>query len=232
MWQLASELWHGLSESEILEWERAGTRRGMTGFAWYMSQALRPNPGIYLPLAGGIMAGDIVMNTYQIHDLPAPATAGDAARKAYVDAMIAAAGLGKGCRAIRSTDQVIPHNVPTAVIFDGVSYDQDDIWAAAPNPERLTVQTTGVYLIVAVILWLAHASGSRYEMLQHSVDGQIALEHTSLAPGNVWRGTVSSTYYAEAGEYFYINVQQTSGVDLGLQASPNTGPSLAIHRIG
>lgn len=85
MWQLAAELWHGLPESEILEWERAGTRRGMTGFAWYMSQALRPNPGIYLPLAGGTMTGAVDFNGQYVHGLPAPIHVNDAARKAYVD---------------------------------------------------------------------------------------------------------------------------------------------------
>ncbi len=89
MWQLASELWHQLSPEETAEWERAGTIRGMTGFAWYMSQALRPNPGIYLPLAGGDMTGRIDMQGSCLHGLPAPTHVNDAARQAYVDAKFA-----------------------------------------------------------------------------------------------------------------------------------------------
>lgn len=85
MWQLASELWHQLSPEETAEWERAGTIRGMTGFAWYMSQALRPNPGIYLPLAGGAMTGMLDMNGQHLHGLKGPVHATDGARKKYVD---------------------------------------------------------------------------------------------------------------------------------------------------
>lgn len=86
MWQLAASLWHQLSAAEVREWEAAGTIRGMTGFAWYMSQALRPNPGIYLPLAGGTMTGYIDMSGHQVGGMPAPLAATHAARKAYVDA--------------------------------------------------------------------------------------------------------------------------------------------------
>ncbi len=85
MFGLCVDLWHTLSAAEKAVWESAGTARHMTGYAWYISQCLRPNPGIYLPLAGGTMSGLIDMAGQKIQDLPAPVAAGDAARKAYVD---------------------------------------------------------------------------------------------------------------------------------------------------
>lgn len=85
MYQKAVALWIALSAAEQYEWERDGTRRHMTGFAWFMSQALRPNPGLYLPLQGGTMSGNIDMGSNSITDLSAPALDNDAARKAYVD---------------------------------------------------------------------------------------------------------------------------------------------------
>lgn len=88
MWQLAAGLWHQLSPDERAQWESAGTARAMTGFAWYMSQALRPNPGIYLPLAGGTMTGDIDTDNHTVTGLPAPIQDHHAARKGYVDARI------------------------------------------------------------------------------------------------------------------------------------------------
>ena len=77
MYQLAVELWHELSAAEKRTWEAAGTTRHMTGYAWFISQALRPNPGIYLPLAGGAMQGIIVMGSHAITGLPDPSASQD-----------------------------------------------------------------------------------------------------------------------------------------------------------
>lgn len=62
MFNKCIDLWHLLSEAEKAEWERLATPRHMTGYAWYISQCLRPNPGIYLPLQGGTMSGNIDMD--------------------------------------------------------------------------------------------------------------------------------------------------------------------------
>ncbi|GAI89176.1 unnamed protein product, partial [marine sediment metagenome] len=61
MFNKAVSLWHALSAAEQAEWESAARPKHMTGYAWFISQALRPNPGIYLPLQGGTMQGDIDM---------------------------------------------------------------------------------------------------------------------------------------------------------------------------
>ncbi|GAI72428.1 unnamed protein product, partial [marine sediment metagenome] len=61
----------------------------MTGFAYWQSQCLKPNPGIYLPLQGGTMQGDIDMAKYRILKLPLPTDAQEAASKTYIDQAIA-----------------------------------------------------------------------------------------------------------------------------------------------
>lgn len=85
MYQKAVDLWHTLSAEEKDDWERGGTARHMTGFAWYISQALKPNPGIYLPLAGGSMTGPIDMNTHTIIGLPEPVADQEPTRKQELD---------------------------------------------------------------------------------------------------------------------------------------------------
>ncbi len=92
MFGLCVDLWHTLSAAEKAVWESAGTARHMTGYAWYISQCLRPNPGIYLPLAGGTMSGDILLASNRLRNLPAPAAANDAARKTYVDGLRSGSG--------------------------------------------------------------------------------------------------------------------------------------------
>ncbi|GAI99837.1 unnamed protein product, partial [marine sediment metagenome] len=81
-------LWHDLSPSEKDEWESAARPRHMTGYAWFVSQALRPNPGIYLPLQGGTMQGNIDMAKFRLLKLPLPADDQEAASKAYTDDLI------------------------------------------------------------------------------------------------------------------------------------------------
>lgn len=61
MYQQCTGLWHLLTAAEKANWESLARSHHMTGYAYYMSQCLRPNPGIYLPLAGGTMSGDIAM---------------------------------------------------------------------------------------------------------------------------------------------------------------------------
>ena len=86
MYEACSALWHTLSSAEQQAWESNARAKHMTGYALWQSQCLRPNPGIYLPLAGGTMTGDILMAAHKITGLPAPTLDPDAATKAYVDA--------------------------------------------------------------------------------------------------------------------------------------------------
>jgi hypothetical protein len=86
MYEACSALWHTLSDAEQAAWESLARRKHMTGFALWQSQCLRPNPGIYLPLAGGTMAGNIDMANHKITGLPDPTADTQAANKAYVDA--------------------------------------------------------------------------------------------------------------------------------------------------
>lgn len=91
MYQKAVALWHALSAAEKISWEGAGTVRHMTGFAWFMSQCLKPNPGLYLPLQGGTMTGEIIMGGEGVTDLPDPSDPQDADTLAAREAAIAAA---------------------------------------------------------------------------------------------------------------------------------------------
>lgn len=81
MYQKCTALWHALSAAEKQDWESSARRKHMTGYAWFISQCLRPNPGIYLPLQGGTMSGDIDMAKHRILKLPAPVDNQEPARK-------------------------------------------------------------------------------------------------------------------------------------------------------
>jgi len=233
MWQLAASLWHDLSAAEQAAWERDATPRGMTGYAWYMSQALRPNPGIYLPLAGGAMTGIIDMSGNQVHGLPAPVHVNDAARMAYVDAKVREEVTRPGARARRTTHQTIGTGGPyTAIIFDITDFDNDSIWNVA-NPTRLTINTAGIYLFLAQTRWPAHAAGYRSMYIEHSTAGVLVQEMTQQADANnIWRGHTASTWDCLEDDFVELKVYQNTGADLDCQATGNQTPVLSAVRIG
>lgn len=88
MYQKAIALWHGLSDEEQKEWESLARPKHMTGYAWFISQALKPNPGLYLPLQGGTMSGNIVMAGNRILLLPEPIDDQEPARKMDIGPVI------------------------------------------------------------------------------------------------------------------------------------------------
>ena len=81
MFQMCTNLWHTLSDTEKATWESIARPFHMTGYAYYQSQCLRPNPGIYLPLLGGTMQGNIDMATKRVLNLPAPVADEEPSRK-------------------------------------------------------------------------------------------------------------------------------------------------------
>jgi len=120
MYQLCVDLWHTLSTAEKQTWESSARPHHMTGYAWYMSQCLRPNPGIYLPLAGGTMSGDIAMAGNKVSGLPAPVAAGDAVRKSYVNWTLDKLLLGAGA-GLDPTEIDVAFHTCDIEVFNGVS---------------------------------------------------------------------------------------------------------------
>ena len=230
MFGLCVDLWHTLSEAEKRAWESAGTARHMTGYAWYISQCLRPNPGIYLPLAGGTMAGAIEMATFAITGLPAPAGANDAVRQAYVDASSTPAR--EGARVYKSGSQSIPNNTHTILSFDQERWDTDTIHDNAVNNSRLTAKTAGLYLINAQVGFGTNVVGYRgISFFIDNVDVPIrvfqnpnATDWHAMQATTLWEMAVNS--YAEVAAY------QSSGGPLDVINSPQAVTEFMMQRIG
>lgn len=60
----------------------------------------------------------------------------------------------------RSTNQTIPASTDVAVLFDIEEADSTGMWSAG-SPDRLTVQTTGNYLVMGAIRWSPYGAGNR-----------------------------------------------------------------------
>jgi len=232
MWQLAASLWHQLSPADKIDWENAATPRHMTGYAYYMSQALRPNPGIYLPLAGGVMSGAIDMDGHQVEGLVDPTNNGQAARKGYVDSEIAAAVAPKGARVYRDAFQSIANNSYVLVSFTHERWDTDFCYNYTDAPTKLVCKTAGIYHITTNLTWNTDPNGHRLVLLYLNGATIIAdTDHDAGAPGLVAQH-LDTIWELAVNDFVETMVYQDSGGALPILNLPAYSPEFAMHRIG
>lgn len=225
MYELAASLWHQLSKAEHAEWERLGTVHHMTGFAWYMSQALRPNPGIYLPLAGGTMSGTIDMDGNAITGLPAPSADVDAATKKYHDDNLPTGGYTEGCRIYHNTDYTVSN--ATAWVnhpFNSEEYDTDNMHDNSTNNTRITFNTAGKYLLVLQIKWDANTSGRRIIGIRKNGTDIISISEQAPPGNNTFNMTVPTIGNFSFSDYVEAILYQSSGA--GLDTIYNAGANV------
>ncbi|MBA7588171.1 hypothetical protein ES708_30222 [subsurface metagenome] len=186
MYQKAAALWHTLSSDEKMDWERLATPNHMTGYAYFMSQTLKPNPGIYLPLQGGSMQGAIAMNFNRITTLPPPGQAQDPARLADLQSH---ADLTKGVHALKgelgfsvyqTSNQSIPDNANTIIEWHAKEWDVGEYFDLANN--RYIPQIPGKYAITTAVQLTGISDGASIVLLI-TKNGGTYKHLTRLIPG-------------------------------------------------
>ena len=169
MYQLCADLWHTLTDAEKATWETLARRQHMTGYAYYLSQCLRPNPGIYLPLAGGTMSGDINMATKRITNLPAPVADEEPARKTDMATSIEAH------RTAATHTQPQPPATHTHTIIQDADGDTKIQVEKSADEDKIHMDVKGVEAFLlndAGVLTLAKQSAAR--AYKHASDQSIA----------------------------------------------------------
>lgn len=232
MYQKCAYLWNALSDEEKAEWEALARPLHMPGFAYWQSQCLKPNPGIYLPLQGGIMQGEIDMNTFSITDLPDPAEDHEPVTLGYFNDHLPAGPYTQGCRVYHSVDLAIPSGVLTILPFNSERRDTDNIHSTTVNPERLTCQTAGVYLVKAQIDFALGAGARRSINIRKN---GVFIAVNQLAPVSGANDTiffVDTAVELGVGDYVYTSVFQDSGGDLTLYSRAQYSPEFMMQRIG
>jgi len=157
MYQLAVDLWHQLSKPEKDAWERTARPLHMTGYAYFLSQTLRPNPGIYLPLLGGTMQGDIDMDGHSILNTP-------------VNACFAC---------LPSPDQTIPYKVNTPVHLSSEIYDHGNNYN--PATYKFTFPFDALALAITQVTYKTPADGSR--LIAYIFKNTTAVANGTQSPG-------------------------------------------------
>lgn len=232
MYQKAVALWHALSSAEQQDWQSQASRRHMTGFAWFMSQALKPNPGLYLPLQGGTMSGDIDMAKNKLLKLPLPTDSQEAASKTYVDTAVAAAGYNQGARAYHNANQSIPNSTYATLAFNSERYDTDAIHDNATNNSRLTCKTAGKYLIIGLFEWGTNVNGGRWIGLYLNGTTYIGTLRVAVAADGSVTCLVSVINDLNINDYVELQCFQDSGGALNVRYVPQSSPEFMMQRIG
>lgn len=232
MYLKAVALWHELSASEKEDWESAARPKHMTGYAWFISQCLKPNPGIYLPLQGGTMQGDIDMAKHRLLKLPLPTDNQEPVTKKYFEDNLPVGGYTAGARVYHTADQNVPNDTHTILAFNSEAYDTDTIHDNVIFNSRLTCKTAGKYLIVANVLWHSEASGMRY--LRFNLNGvtYIAVLIDSPIVASYFVQSFSTIFELAVNDYVELDVYQDSGVLLSVIAYYNASPRFMMQRIG
>lgn len=142
--------------------------------------------------------------------------------------------MGQGARARRTTDQNIASGGAVAIVFDTEDYDNDGMWEGVTNPDRVTIQTSGIYLVIGQVHWEGPSNdGYRITYLSHSVAGYIAqsIVYHSADTMRPFSQTVS-TWECTAGQYFRLLVFHDKAPNLDVKADGVQAPSLQVIRIG
>ncbi|MBA7659130.1 hypothetical protein ES703_67095 [subsurface metagenome] len=232
MFTKCADLWHTLSEAEKQAWEQVARPKHMTGYAFWISSCLRPNPGIYLPLQGGTMQGLIQMDGHHIHGLPLPIHVQDPIRRQDYHDYIEPYLYNEGARAYHDANQSIPTATWTILSLNSELRDTDNIHDNITNNHRLTCRTAGVYQVTLQAEFWNNPTGYRTLRINDNVHPAIA-EVKLDASGSIHTTFITSTQIKLAvNDYVIPYVYQTSGVALNVMSIPHYSPVFSMQRIG
>ena len=123
------------------------------------------------------------------------------------------------CSVARTATQSINSATDTRIAFTaGAEFDtespSDPMFSSGSNT-RITIQTTGIYIVTANLRWAANSTGVRYCTIWKNGAAVASLGYAS--PGSVDGDMSSSRVISLAdNDYLEMNVYQTSGVALNI----------------
>lgn len=129
------------------------------------------------------------------------------------NAGIARIASGSGCQVNLTSNEAISNAGTTAIGWDAEVRDDGGYWAAG-NPTRLTVPSTGWYVITCNVVW-ASVSGDHWVLIQWRVNGTTTfLGHVQIdSSGVAWDYSCSVLVKLNATDYVEAMAQQTSGTN-------------------
>ena len=143
-------------------------------------------------------------------------------------------GYTQGCRVYNNTNITLSNGVEKALTFNSERYDTDNMHSTVSATNRITITTSGVYMIWGNVTFTNNAAGVRAAYIY--LNGATIIARTQAdAVANSSGSTIiqiSSIYNLSAGSYLELRAEQNSGGDLAVQSNANYSPEFAVQRIG
>jgi len=107
----------------------------------------------------------------------------------------------------------IPNNTDTILTFNTENFDTNSYHDTSTNTSRLTVPTTGKYLITANAGFAANATGYRFAKIVKNGATTVSNINTMASPNGTYDTHINNSVVvsATAADYFEIIVFQNSG---------------------
>lgn len=117
----------------------------------------------------------------------------------------------------QTTGQNITNTTNTFLTWNSVAGDSWNAWSSG-SPTRYTVPVAGWYKIDATVMWPSNSTGARHVELYYNTTEEInTLSVWTTAPASVFPQTSNTAIlYGNVGDYFQVNLWQSSGVTLTL----------------
>lgn len=175
------------------------------------------------PVLNGNVSGTSVLDEDAMSSNSADKLATQQSIKAYVDNSISAipnpvAGVQR-VRAFRTSNQSISNNTETPVQFDNESYDTNTMHDNVTNNTRITFTTAGIYSVSGNVVWAAAAGGRRNITIKLNGTTYLVQQELPLSSTNDASGSFSLQHSFIAGDYIEVNVYQSSGGAINLNAA-------------
>lgn len=145
----------------------------------------------------------------------------------------AGGGVDISARVRNSVNISIASGVGTVITFDTEDFDTDGIHSLVTNTGRLTAQTAGKYLIVALLEFTTHATGWRnLQVRLNGVTNLVVVNNRAITIVQVTTRIVAVTLSDLAvNDYIECIGFQDSGGALDIGASPRFTPVFGMVKV-
>ena len=113
-----------------------------------------------------------------------------------------------GARVYASATQSFGNATAALFTWDSESYDTNSYHSTVTNTARLTVPTTGYYLITAKIMWASNSNGVRITELKKN---GTSVGYIEQGADDTTAVNLTEVLYATASDYFDVTGYQNSG---------------------
>jgi len=134
-------------------------------------------------------------------------------------------------RIYHNTSQSIVDSTWTPLAFNSERFDTDTMHDNVTNNLRLTCKTEGRYIITGNVAFASNSVGTRMARILLNGITPIIMKTINPVTGSSTRTDITTIYDLAVNDYIQLDVFQSSGGALSIEASANYSPELSIARI-